>query len=292
MPDPIRDVDVAGWVERVKADPVAYAQRRAAEITLNAIAMTPPLNAKLYLKGGVLMGLAYDSPRQTSDIDLTTSFDVAADIDITIRDLLDGAFPRAAAALGYADLVLKFNSIKKQPRPNEFETASFPALTVRVGFAKRGSKQEDLLKQRKAVDVIDVDISFHEPTRAIEVLNLTGGEKLLAYGLVDLMAEKYRAMLQQVSRNRNRRQDVYDLHMLIASSVIDAEMQADILAVFLDKCRARHIDPTHASLDDPEVKRRSGVDWDTLKLELGAVPEFERCYERVRVFYHALPWRV
>jgi hypothetical protein len=52
---------------------------------------------------------------------------------------LDGAFPRAAAALGYADLVLKFNSIKKQPRPNEFETASFPALTVRaIALNRRG----------------------------------------------------------------------------------------------------------------------------------------------------------
>lgn len=52
----------------------------------------------MFLKGGILMGLAYDSPRQTSDIDLTTYLIAEADVDNKIRRLLDSALPRAALA--------------------------------------------------------------------------------------------------------------------------------------------------------------------------------------------------
>ena len=122
------------------------------------------------------------------------------------------------------------------------------------------------------------------------MLSLTGGEELRAYSLVDLIAEKYRAMLQQVVRNRSRRQDVYDLHLLIDDDAIEGERRAQILDAFLEKSRSRHIEPTQDSLDDPEVKRRSGAEWNTLELEIGNVPDFETCFARVRDFYQKLPW--
>ncbi len=37
MSDPVLKLDVTGWVERARADPVAYAQRQAADVTLNAM---------------------------------------------------------------------------------------------------------------------------------------------------------------------------------------------------------------------------------------------------------------
>lgn len=148
MSDPALELDVAGWVERVKADPVAYAQRQAIEVTLNAIAMTADLKQKLFLKGGILMGLAYDSPRQTGDIDLTTAFEVGPDIDSKIEALLIAALPRAAAKLGYVDLILKVHSVARQPK-NIFETASFPALKLKVAFAKRHSARERHSKRER-----------------------------------------------------------------------------------------------------------------------------------------------
>ena len=59
---------------------------------------------------------------------------------------------------------------------------------------------------------------------------------------------------------------------------------------YLKKSRSRHIEPDRDSLDDPEIKRRSGAQWDTLKLELSNVPDFEMCFTRVRDFYRGLPW--
>lgn len=293
MPNPVSKIDVAGWVDRAKADPATYRQRQAAEIALNAIAITAPLNDKLFLKGGILMALAYDSLRQTGDIDLTADLVVHSDINDRIRRLLNSAFPRSAAALGYTDLIVKIHSVKRQPK-GIFETAEFPALKLKVAYAQRGTRQEKALQEGKVPGVIDIDIdidiSFNEPMLQIQILELTEGRQLRAYSLIDLIAEKYRAMIQQVTRKRNRRQDVYDLHFLVAKRNLDDAIRAQILDAFVEKCRSRHIEPTRQSLEDPEVKTRSGVEWNTMELELGGVPDFEECFERVFEFYRSLPW--
>ena len=289
MSDPIFKINVAEWVASAKADPVAYQQRQTVEITLNAIAMTAPLNAKMFLKGGILMGLAYDSPRQTTDIDLTTELKVESAAGDKISKLLDSAFARAAATLGYANLIVKTHSVKSQPK-KIFNSADFPALKLKIACAQRGTEQERALQEGKAPGVIDVDISFNEPMQQIQVLELTGGQKLSAYGLADLIAEKYRAILQQVPRNRNRPQDTYDLDFLIVNNEIDEALCAQIFGIFIAKCQSRQLEPTRASLDDPKIKERSSNDWQAMKLELGELPDFEGCFERVSDFYRNLPW--
>lgn len=290
MSDPVLKVDVAEWVGRVKADPVAHQERQTVETTLNAIALASPLEAKMFLKGGILMGLAYDSPRQTTDIDLTTAFAADHGVADKVRKLLDAALPRAAAALGYADLIVKVHSVHPQPKAI-FTDAKFPGLKLKIASAKRGTNQEKALQKGIAPVKIDIDISFNEPLRQIQVLELTGGQELRAYGLCDLIAEKYRAILQQVPRKRNRRQDVYDLDWLIAGNKIDNLPQAQILDVLVEKCKARQLTPTRASLDDPEIKRRAGAAWNSMQLEIGEVSDFESCFLRVSEFYRNLPWR-
>ena len=292
MSDAVLKVDVAKWVERVRSDPIAYQLRQMTEIALNAVAMMGPLGARMVLKGGILVGLAYNSPRQTTDIDLTANFAVDSDICERIREgLLDSTFPRAAAALGYDDLIVKTHSMKPRPKKETFHTADFPGLDLKIASARRGTPSEVALQQGKATNyIIDLEISFNEPMRQIQVLELTGGQELYAYGLVDLMAEKLRAVLQQVVRRRNRRQDIYDLDRLIIEQEIDESLRTQILDVFVEKCRSRGIEPDPASLDDPEVKRRSAAEWETMKLELGEVSNFEDCYARVSEFYRNLPW--
>lgn len=292
MSNPVLEIKVADWVERAKPDPAAYRQRQTIEIILNSIAMTAPLNVEMFLKGGILMGLVYDSPRQTSDIDLTTYLTADADVDNEIRKLLDSALPRAATALGYADLLVRTYSVKRLPPKMDFEKAQFPALRLKIAYARRGTSEETALSEGKTTSVINLDISFNEPLGRFQVLELTGGQQLRAYGLVDLIAEKYRAMLQQVTRRRNRRQDVYDLDLLITDDQIDDSCRAQILDALIEKCNSRHISPTRTSLDNPEIKRRSGADWQTMELELGQVPDFEDCFARVSQFYRDLPWQI
>ena len=73
MSEPNIEVNITEWIDSVKADPIVHAQRQITEIILHAIAMTPFLAGRLYMKGGLLMGLGYGSARQTTDIDFSVS---------------------------------------------------------------------------------------------------------------------------------------------------------------------------------------------------------------------------
>ena len=284
-------IDTLKWVNRARADEETHRQRQVTDIILHAIARVLELNEKLCLKGGVLMGLAYDSPRQTSDIDF--SFATAARPDKntadTFRNLLNTALPHASAKLGYPDLVVRVQSVEGLPA-NRYPDADFPALKLKIAYAKRGSPQEIMLGEGTASNTISLDISFNEKISKVQLLETDQGEILKAYSLNDLIAEKYRAILQQSIRNRYRRQDVYDLDILIRNPDLNDEAKAMILTTFIEKCELRNIKPTQDSIDVPEIKKRSGSEWSTLELEIGNVPDFDACFERVATFYRQLPW--
>ena len=136
-------IDILKWVNRARVDEETHRQRQVTEIILHAIARELKLNEKLCLKGGVLMGLAYDSPRQTSDIDFSFATADSPDQNTadTFRNLLNDALPHAAATLGYTDLVVRVQSIEGLPG-NRYPDADFPALKLKIAYAKRGSSQE------------------------------------------------------------------------------------------------------------------------------------------------------
>ena len=287
------EVNVAAWAKEAREDPVVYQQRQTIDVVLNTIAITVPLSTKMFLKGGLLMGLVYSSPRQSIDIDFTTILEPQNDSDAKIREKLNQGFPRVAAMLGYPNLVVQIHSVKRQPPKIPTQKAQFPALKLKVASAKRNSRQELALKRGKPSDVIiEIDISFNEPSlQQIQILKLTDEHELLAYSLVDLIAEKYRAILQQIPRKRRRPQDIYDLSRLIIYEAIDADTRALILVALKEKSQARGIDPKQDSLDDPEIKSRCKAGWESLKLEIVEVPEFETCFADSVEFYRNLPWK-
>lgn len=92
----------------------------------------------------------------------------------------------------------------------QFDTAEFSAIKLKVGYADQGTAAHEALIEGRAATAIEVDISFNEPQTEPRIPAIPGGAELLAYSFTDLIAEKPRAMLQQVVRRRNRRQDVYD----------------------------------------------------------------------------------
>ncbi len=284
-------VDIKAWIDRARRDPLAYAERQATEIVLSAIGSIPGCGSRFFLKGGILMAMVYASPRGTGDMDFTTDLLAAPDFAVKLREELDQALPRAAATLGYPDLVLHVQTVRERPRPFGGTDISFPALEMRIAYAKRGSKNEERLAHGQGLHVIDLEVSFNEPIHAIQIVRL--GEKgplISAYGLTDLIAEKFRALLQQVPRNRYRRQDVYDIAHLIGRFPLDESERAAILECFLEKCAARDIKPTVESISDSQVKERARSEWNTLKQEIGEVPDFDVCFAKVEALYKALPW--
>ncbi len=288
MSEPNIKVNLTEWIDSVRADRTTYIQRQMTEIILYAIAIVPFLADRLYMKGGVLMGLRYGSDRQTSDIDFSTSSDYYPD-DRTadeLRNLLDPALRRMAVALGHADFVLQVQSIEGRPH-NLYPNANFPALEIKIGYAARGTIQEERLREGQASNVVQLDISFKEITSQVQILELADGKTLSAYSLNDMIAEKYRAVLEQKKRNRYRRQDVYDLGILIQ---VPGSDPAEIVESLFQKCESRDISPTPDSINDPEIKKRSGFEWHALELEISDLPDFGDCFERVADFYRRLPW--
>lgn len=284
-------VNISEWIEKAKADPQAYLERQVTEIFLAALAMTKPFANEIFLKGGVLMGVVYKSPRQTGDVDFTAISQPSKEMSEALKTELNGAFPRAAAKLGYPDLMCNIQSSRYEPSAKMFAKATGPLLALRVGYARRGSAQERLFQAGTASDVLDVDIAFREPVNAIQIVRFGHeGIAFLAYSLLDLIAEKLRALLQQPKRNRNRRQDVYDIACLLNQFALDAAERTNLLALLKEKCRARDIEPNREALGRPEVRDRAKRDWDTLDLELEELPDFDGCFEVVDSFYRSLPW--
>ncbi|MBP2233421.1 putative nucleotidyltransferase component of viral defense system [Azospirillum agricola] len=294
MPPPDRvplDVKLAAWVEEARADPVKLRARQVTEILLHAVGLSPTLQASLVLKGGTLMSLAFGSPRTTKDVDFTATAD-PDDLPDHLRDDLDRALRRAAAELGYLDLLCRVQAVKYQPRRDGFEACQAPALQVTIGSALRGTGEEARLERGAAPQVLGIDISFKEPLFDARELRLDElAVSLRAYSHAEVIAEKLRALLQQPLRNRGRRQDVYDIAHLLEHNE-DVALPAMVHAIVVEKCRARGFEPTRALIDDPAVAERASRDWATLADELprGTLPAFGERFSLVRAFYHSLPW--
>lgn len=286
----IVDVDVRAWVEAARSNPAQYRDRQVTEIVLAAIGLAPNLNTNLILKGGAAMALAFQSNRVTADVDFTSMAEPAGFAD-KIADDLNAILPKAAIRLGYPDLLCRVQTIKKMPKPLNFEEFDFPALLIRIGSAERGTGEEPRLEDGRAIRVLDIEISFRDQVYSFQELNLTGpGVAVRAFTLHEIIAEKLRALLQQPIRKRNRRQDVYDIAYLIETKELTVEDRRSILRTLIEKCRTRGIAATPESMDDPEVRRRAEVDWKTLALELDDLPPFDERFAMMRELYLSLPW--
>ena len=289
MPNIRHSACVADWVERAKADAPTYRQRVAIEIVLTAISMSDPYADLFYLKGGILMGLAYGSPRLTADIDITANFEPKKETLEEIVADLEGNMPRAAAKLGYLGVVLRVISGRGLPK-GRYPECSYPALKLTIGYAEVGSRGERALLEKGIGETIQVDISFREPTKLIEILDISESDSIHVYSMSEVISEKYRALIQQINRNRNRRQDVYDIWYIIENNEFDESLIRALHDSIILKCSSRGLTVDRGAMRNPEIKRRAGEDWSTLGLELDELPDFEMCFETVLALYESLPW--
>jgi len=285
-----RNVALKEWVEQCRTDPVRYRDRQVIEILLHAIGITPELRGILLLKGGTLMSLAFGSTRTTDDVDFTAR-GKPEPFASNLREQLDEALKRSSATIGYVDLVVRVQRIERRPRRDNFETAKFPGLEITIASAQRGTSEEDRLLRGQGVRVIDVEISFNEPIISSQEIRLDDPKVAIrAYSFSEMIAEKLRALLQQVPRGRNRRQDVYDIDWLLSSVSSEAIDRDTIMTALLEKSFARGIFPVRESMRDPGVREHAEREWKSMALEVGELPPFEECFERVRFFYEELPW--
>lgn len=284
-------VAISKWVDAAKPDPMRHLERQATEIVLNTLGRIATFDEKICLKGGILMSVLHLSPRQTADLDFSASVMPTDEIVDQIREYLDGTLPNVAARLGYPEINCKVQSIARKPNRKTFKDEVSPALKIKIGYAKRDGPVSSHLSKGRSPHVIQIDISFNEPIFDTDVIAFDqSGNTLCVYSPTELIAEKFRALIQQSIRDRFRRQDVFDIAWLLRQRTFDEGQRARIHQIFVEKCAAREIKPDISSISDPDVIRRAQADWETMEIEIGDVPNFEDCYAAVLKFYRSLPW--
>ncbi len=101
------------------------------------------------------------------------------------------------------------------------------------------------------------------------------------------------------------RSEIYDFSLVSLNLIIsgrytylvdrfppDEGEKAAILESFRDKCAARGITPMIDSISNPDVSARARSEWDTLRQEIGEVPDFDECFAKVDALYRSLPWDI
>ncbi|MGX2042278.1 nucleotidyl transferase AbiEii/AbiGii toxin family protein (plasmid) [Methylocaldum sp. MU1018] len=204
--------DIKEWVNQ-NSDYRPF--RQAVHTILTAIAGTPFLQTSMIMKGGVLLALSYSSPRYTKDIDFSTAIK-RPDFDLEdFRRQLEASLIDTVETLGYG-LDCRIQSCEQNPKS---EDATFPTIQVSIGYAYKGTPAHKRLQAGSSPEVIRIDYSLNEPVEETELFELEEGSLIRAYSFVEMVAEKFRALLQQEVRNRIRRQDIYDLHYVLKETL-------------------------------------------------------------------------
>lgn len=286
------NIQLSEWVKQAKSDTQVYQDRQAVEVLLTSIGMQDDLQQALFLKGGTLLALAFRSERVTADVDFSCLVEDHERFSADLKENLNNAMLLAATRLGYIDKLFVVQTVKKLPRPETFPGASFPAIKVTIAYADVGSRNEARLQKGTCPNTITIDISFKEQVYAFQELCLSEPTIAInAYSIVELAAEKFRAVLQQETRNRIRRQDIYDLYYLLSHQIIQKGDAPEILKIFKRKCATHNIKPEPESLRRPEILERSEKEWLTLADEIaGELPDFKKAYQVVRKFYEGMDW--
>lgn len=265
--------------------------RQSVHIVLLSIAKCESLKNHMMLKGGILMALCYDSSRYTRDIDLSqTSKYEKGDEEKLLKELSEAL----QISIQEVDYGLDCRVQSSQLKPPSEKNPTFPVLEVKIGYAYNADKKNhNRLLQSNSTNVLEIDFSFNEKTKTAEAFMISEGQSVLRYSLTDLVAEKFRALLQQEMRKRYRGQDLYDLLFLIRRIPEQLEhIKLDILVALIDSAESKALNLTRNSMNEGEIRAMTQHDYDVLKdtVAEGTLVKFDEAYESVMAFYISLPW--
>ncbi len=249
---------ISAWAAERHLKPGEARERFAQGVILRAIATSRNLSRILVFKGGNALDFVWQPNRSTQDLDFSS-----LDQDLgeeQLRSQLEQALKVVGRVVGVA---FRINSMSRQP-PGPDKT--FVTYEVKVGYGLPNDRrnQELIEKGQPSRAVVPIEVSLNEPvcdTASIEFSNAPN--PLRVSTLEDIVAEKLRALLQQVTRNRHRRQDLLDIAVLLRERPsIDPIRIAEYLK---RKAAARSVLVSKAAFHNPEVAARARRDYDALK---------------------------
>ena len=285
----VEELDLPAWVTKAASDKRNF--REAVHIILHAISTSLALRSSMVMKGGMLMAIRYNSDRFTKDADFSTQEKYRAEMKEELLEELDAQISMANEELPYNTMCIRQRTKLCPPQAG----ASFPTLQLSIGYAPKSKERERTrLLRGQAPTVVEIDFSFNEAVFEVEILSLGDGEELRAYSYLNLIAEKLRSLLHQESRKRERRQDVYDLNLLIsASQELTDDEQFRLLNLLIDSCEGRDIAALKESFSNPAIKNLAQTGYTDLAAEImGPIPPFEESFATVKKLYENLPWHL
>lgn len=254
-------------------------ESEAMKAILFAFSSVPHLRKGCVLKGGNALKIAYNSPRASVDLDFTLANAFTTDADIHER-LLDDFCDSLKRGLSRAETryPLYLRITRAVVRPQDQNPRTFPGFELKIGFAdKRKIYRPGEIDRYFQHNTLKIDVSLNEVICENAPFQL-GEFTLDVATLNDIIAEKLRAILQQIPRKRSRPGDFYDIWYFYTHhrEALDTEK---ISAFLIGKTEGREnaeLRISKASFANPEIRERGAIQFthlgDTVAAEM---PTFE-----------------
>jgi predicted nucleotidyltransferase component of viral defense system len=275
---PLSLEDLDSWRRRAGVSADEARKRFAQFVALESIAGEPGLRDVLSFKGGNALRFVYGSPRSTLDLDFTADSSFPDEQDY-IRQVLNRALLQGGNLFG---IKLKCQRVERKPAKKQ---ATLPTYDIAIGYQLPGDRYFADLESpgRQVTTVVKVEISFNDIVCETQRRQLSQRHpaEIRVCSLEDILAEKLRALLQQVIRNRNRPQDVFDIARMVRDH--GPALNLGKIATFLvQKCTARSIPVARAAFAEEGVKSRAAYEYDQAILDspTDLIP-FEEAWESV-----------
>ena len=259
---------------------------------LESIFKAPNLSQKYSFKGGNALKLAYESPRASVDIDLSSVRAYPnlsnSDAEVIITEFcesLDKELAQVHSRYGFTDMRVQ----KRRIIPPNKDPREFPAFQITVGYTKTSARRAPY------PEVVKMDVTLNEVVCETEMVEIEKFNVRVS-SLEDILAEKLRALLQQPIRNRFRPNDVFDIWYYV--SVFRKQLDKDRISRFLidKKDTVDGLDiVTKKMFYAPEVRRRAEVGYAEIEQRVPDIlpkglsfPAFESAFSLVLEFVYEL----
>lgn len=247
---PIEEHEIGPWSKRNEVSTEQGKIRFMEYVILSCIASIPTTRNGMILKGGNALRFAFQSPRSTKDLDFTAEGNEIVDDPEVIRKALDESL---AYALRRFNVKAKCKRVKRNPKS---PGATRPTYDIAIGYQLPNDRYFNDIENPRVSTIIPVEITLND--LVCDTHEWADVKGLRVCSLNDILAEKLRSLLQQVIRNRNRWQDVYDICTYVRRENFDRGKVAHFLK---EKSNIREIEVRKSSFDE-EVRKRAALDFD------------------------------
>ena len=237
---------------------VTEARQRYAQFgILQSIAGSRVLSQTLVFKGGNALDFVWIPNRSTIDLDFSSK-----DAELTVERLREFFQPSLQRVSLTTGTLYHLQRVRQQPPGIGRSFITFD-ISIGYAFADDVRNQERLRAGSPSLASIPVEVSLNEPICAVESIGMNSAYALQVSTAEDIVAEKLRALLQQVPRNRTRPQDVLDIAVAIKRGT---PLNPDRVAQFLmEKALARNIEPNFGAFLSSDLWDRAEQGYAELK---------------------------